>query len=420
MAARFREVCVRRRDVLRSAVAIAAAPLSSIRPAAFMAGPQDRPGPAQPGLRPFRLDVPGAAIQDLHRRIDATRWPEMPFDTGWTQGTNDGVLRDLVRYWRHGYDWEAVQAGLNRLTHLRGPVGGEALHCVTYAGAGERKPFPLLLMSGWPGSFLEFIHAAPRLAQAGWDLVVPSLPGYGFSDVPREPGMNTRSMAGRMHALMQALGHERYGIHGSDWGALVGTIQAAEHGESVVGLHLTLASAAPAALRTSEPAKPDPVRPDQRERDNGWRAGNTLQSASPQTLGYALEDSPVGCLSWILMRYWSQSDHDADADLWQVFSRDDVLTTAMLYWLPGRMLSSMRLYWETFTNAAPAPFRRVTVPTAYARFQGAVPLGATREAMAPAYNLVRYTEPPRGGHFAALEQPEAFATDVAGFFATLA
>ena len=389
--------------------------------ASFLASPAQS-APASSAMRPFRIDFGKDAIAALHRRIDATRWPEMPFDTGWSQGTNEKVLRDLVQYWRHTYDWFAVQDRLNRLTHLRGPIEGEQLHCVTYRGSGTRRSFPLLVMSGWPGSFLEFIDAAPLLAAQGYDLVVPSLPGFVFSEPARTIGMNTRRMAERMHALMRALGHDRYGIHGSDWGALIGTIQAGLYPEAVTGLHLTLASAAPASMRKPGGAvsSPIPARPDQKFRDNGWQAGNTLQSASPQTLGYALEDSPVGFLSWILMRYWSQSDHGPDADIWQVFRKDDVLTTAMLYWLPGRVLSSLRVYWESFTNTDRASqFVKVTVPTAYARFQGSVPLGATREAMEPGYNLVQYTEPPRGGHFAALEQPKLFAEDAASFFAKL-
>lgn len=374
-------------------------------------------------MQPFRVNFGRDAVGALHRRLDAVRWPEMPFDTGWSQGTSDRVLRELVHYWRDNYDWFSVQEKLNQFTHLRGPIGGEQLHCVTYRGTGQRKPFPLLMMSGWPGSFLEFAYAAPLLAEQGFDLVVPSLPGFVFSEPARAPGMNTRRMAERMHLLMRELGHERYGIHGSDWGALIGTSQAAQYPEAVIGLHLTLASAAPGARATTPAATAAPAnrRTDQRSRDNGWQGGNALQSASPQTLGYALEDSPVGFLAWILMRYWSQSDHGPDADLWDTFTRDDVLTTAMLYWLPGHVLSSLRLYWETFTNVPnpPPPFQRVTVPTAYARFQGSVPLGATREQVEPGYNLVRYTEPLRGGHFAALEQPQPFAADVAAFFATL-
>ena len=409
-----------RRDVLRAAASGFLAPSIARRiPPLFAQGAPRSAG----GMRPFCIGFSKRAIADLHRRLDAMRWPEMPFDTGWSQGTNERVLRDLVTYWRRGYDWFAVQSRLNSLTHLRGPIEGELTHCVVYQGQGARKPYPLLLMSGWPGSFLEFTHAAPLLAGQGYDLVVPSLPGYVFSEPARTLEMNTGRMADRMHLLMRKLGHTRYGIHGSDWGALIGTMQAAQYPDAVRGLHVTLAAAAPAPMRiaggpASSPTQP---RPDQRSRDNGWQPANSLQSSGPQTLGFALEDSPVGWLSWILMRYWSQSDHAPDADIWSVFEKDDILTTAMLYWMPGRVLSSLRLYWESFTNPSNpvALFRRITVPTSYARFLGSVPLGPTREAMEPAYNLVRYTEPPKGGHFAALEQPQAFATDVADFFASV-
>jgi pimeloyl-ACP methyl ester carboxylesterase len=203
-------------------------------------------------MLPFRIDFSERSIDDLHRRIDATRWPEIPYETGWSTGTHDRVLRDLVRYWRTEYDWRAAQDRLNRLAHLRGPIEGpaeypgtdsEEMHCVLYAGPGSERRLPLLLLHGWPGSFIEFLDAAERLAAGvdggpAFDVVVPSLPGFAFSQAPRAPGMHPGRIAERMHLLMRELGYERYGVQGGDWGGIIGPALAARHPEAVVGLHV--------------------------------------------------------------------------------------------------------------------------------------------------------------------------------------
>ena len=195
-------------------------------------------------MRPFRIEYTKNEVDDLHRRLDATRWPALPFDTGWSSGTNDQVLRELVRYWRHEYDWLEIQEQLNQLTHLRGPIEGEELHCVVYKGSGgDRRP-PLLLLHGWPGSFVEFLDAAEMIAhgidgQPGFDLVVPSLPGFGLSEAPRTPGMHAGRIAERMHGLMKELGYQRYGVQGGDWGAIIATALALQQPDSVAGLHIT-------------------------------------------------------------------------------------------------------------------------------------------------------------------------------------
>ena len=205
-------------------------------------------------LLPFRIEFSERAIADLQRRLDATRWPAIPFATGWSAGTDDRVLRDLVRYWRTEFDWFEVQARLNRLAHLRGPIGDAAgeLHCVLFAGEGAAARPPLLLLHGWPGSFLELLPAADLLAGGvgggpAFEVVVPSLPGYGFSDAPPAPGMHPGRIAERMHALMRELGYERYGVQGGDWGAIVATRLARLHPETVVALHLNFPARLPAA-----------------------------------------------------------------------------------------------------------------------------------------------------------------------------
>jgi epoxide hydrolase len=377
-------------------------------------------------MLPFRIEFSERAVEDLHRRIDATRWPEITIDQGWAAGTNDAVLRDLVRYWRREYDWFAVQDRLNRLAHLRGPIDGEELHCVVYAGPGGERRTPLLLLHGWPGSFVEFLAAAELLAAGvdggpAFDLVVPSLPGFAFSEAPRAPGMHPGKVAQRMHLLMRELGYERYGVQGGDWGGIIGPALAFQHPEAVLGLHVNFGVGGRAPAADAELTDEERADRERRQRFEAEETGySRIQGTRPQTLAYAQHDSPVGLLAWILEKFWVWSDHGPDErnGLWETFDRDALLTNVTLYWLTGSILSAARIYYESSHAGVPLLGGRVEVPTGYARFPGE-PFRRSRAEMARAFNLVHYAEPPRGGHFAAMEQPELFAREVAGFFASL-
>jgi len=375
-------------------------------------------------MQPLSINYTEDEIDDLNRRLDATRWPTIPFDTGWSSGTNDRVLRDLVEYWRREYDWFRVQGRLNRLTHLQGPISGEeVLHCVFYKGSGGGHRPPLLLLHGWPASFVEFLDGAELLAcgmgdEPGFDLVIPSLPGFVFSEAPRAPGMHAGQIAERMHALMQALGYKQYGVQGGDWGAIIGTALARQHPQAVVGLHVNFIHPAQAPPKGEIPSKEEQAYLVGFKRFQAEEtAYSQIQRTRPQSLAYAQQDSPVGLLAWILEKFWAWSDHGDD--LWQTFARDRFLTNVMLYWLPGSVLSSARIYYETFFNM-PKELRsgRVEVPTGYARFP-AEPWAPPRDVAARMYNLIYYSEPPRGGHFAAMEQPALWAADVATFFSSI-
>ncbi len=373
---------------------------------------------------PFRIEFGQRAIEDLHRRLDATRWPVVPFATGWEAGTHDSVLRDLARYWRSDFDWFAVQARLNALPHVRAPIDGpgdEELHAVVLARGGAPR-VPVVLLHGWPGSFLEFLPAAESLIEdraegPGLDLVLPSLPGFGFSDAPRAPGMHPGRIAERIHGLMRVLGYDRYGVQGGDWGAIIGARLARQHPEAVLGLHLNFS----AGMVLPEDGVAGASDLEYRARLDAWReaegAYSHLQGTKPHTLAYALTDSPVGLLAWILEKFWRWSDHGDD--LWSTFSRDDLLANATLYWLTGTALSSARTYYERLhEEPAHQPRGRVAVPTAFANYP-AEPWGAPRQLLERSFNLVRWTDQPRGGHFAALEQPALFAEDVREFFSAL-
>jgi pimeloyl-ACP methyl ester carboxylesterase len=371
-------------------------------------------------MQPFLINYSEDKIDELNRRLDATRWPAMPFATGWTSGTNDHVLRDLVRYWRNEYDWFKEQKRLNRLNHLRGPVEGEQLHCVLYKGSGGGQRPPLLLLHGWPSSFVEFLEAAEILVSGGngkpgFTLVVPSLPGFVFSEAPRAPGMHVGRIAERIHGLMQELGFKHYGITGGDWGAIIATALARQYPEAVVGLHINFV----------HPASPPPAGeiPSKEEKDyiafhKKFQLEETgysqIQRTRPQTLAYAQQDSPVGLLAWFLEKFWAWSDHGDD--LWQTFTKDQLLTNVMLYWLPGCVLSSARIYYETFFNMPKGQRAEpIEVPIAYSRFP-AEPWSPPRQMVERQYNLIHYSEPSKGGHFPALEQPAIWAEDVATFF----
>ena len=279
-------------------------------------------------------------------------------------------------------------------------------------------------MHGWPGSFHEFGRGAERLRTGSSDtpafnLVVPSLPGFAFSDAPQSPGVHAGVMADRLHTLMRQLGHERYGVQGGDWGAIIGNQMALKYPDALVGLHLNFIPGGLSPLPDGvEPGAEEQAYRAFRARFGATETGySAVQTTRPQSLAYAQQDSPVGWLAWMLEKYWAWSDHDED--IWNTFSRDDLLTTAMLYWLPGRVLSAARIYYET-VNAAPGGLvgGRVETPTGYARFP-AEPWGPPREMVERRFNLVHYSEPTQGGHFPALEQPEIWSGEVSAFFGGL-
>ncbi len=371
---------------------------------------------------PFEINFPRDAIEDLHRRIDQTRWLNVPYETGWSAGTNIEVLRNLVQYWRQEYDWFSVQRHLNQQDHFLQQLEGEDLHYIRYSAGGEKHEFPLLLLHGWPSSFMEFSESAPLLASGmeghkGFDVIVPSLPGFVFSEAPKSPGMHCARMAERMHLLMTALGYERYGIQGGDWGSVIVRDLARQQPQSIVGVH---------SNSVTGPRPPAGVVPSQEEKQyRKWRetfdrsetAYSRLQGTRPQSLAVSLTDSPVGLLAWMLEKYWAWSDHGQD--LWNTFDREWVLTNATLYWLTNSVLSASRIYYEHYnTYAKERPTGRVEVPVGYAHFP-AEPWAAPRDVAERTNNIVHYTKMPRGGHFAATEQPELWAKDVSVFFAGL-
>jgi pimeloyl-ACP methyl ester carboxylesterase len=373
-------------------------------------------------VEPYRIHVEDQVLEDLHRRLATSRLPDQIEGTGWEYGFPVDYLRQLVEYWRDDYDWRAQEARLNELPHFRTTIDGQAIHFI-HARADRHDALPLLLIHGWPGSFVEFLDVIPRLthperygggAPDAFHLVVPSLPGYGFSDPTRTRGWDAVRIARAFIELMDRLGYRRYGVQGGDWGAQVATRIGGLDPERCAAIHLNL----PFARQPDEPVELT----DEDRADLGAMAQFTreesayaqLQGTKPQTLGVALNDSPAGLLAWIVEKFRTWSDCDGHPE--NVFSRDQLLTNAMVYWLTETITSSARLYWEVRRAGGGAPF--VPVPTGVARYPKEV-IRFPRAWVERCYHVTHWASMPRGGHFAAMEQPRLFTDDVRAFFRTV-
>ena len=377
-------------------------------------------------VAPFRVDVDDAVLDDLHARLARTRFPDAIPATGWEYGTPIDEIRDLVGYWRDEYDWRAAEAGLNELDQFVTEIDDVRLHFV-HARSPHRDALPVLLVHGWPGSIVEFLDVIPRLtdptayggsAADAFHVVAPSLPGYGFSDAPRVAGWDIARTARAFVVLMDRLGCSRYGAQGGDWGAQITTRMATLDAEHCVGLHVNMPIAGPPAdgapLTDEEQADLATMARFQRE-DAAYAQ---LQGAHPQTLGIALDDSPAGLLAWIVQRFrdWS----DCDGVLERSFSRDQLLTNVMLYWVTRSFTSSARLYWETMhSGVLREPLGHVDVPTGVARYPKEEILRFPRSWVEQRYHVTHWADMPRGGHFAAMEEPELFVDDLRAFFRTV-
>ncbi|MGI3780744.1 MAG: epoxide hydrolase family protein [Janthinobacterium lividum] len=373
---------------------------------------------------PFRSVTSSEQLEDLRRRLRETRWPDEPEDVGWALGTDLTYLRELVAYWADGFDWPAQEAELNRLPRHEVVVGGLRIHVVHARAArtATTPAMPLVLSHGWPDSAWRFQKVIPLLTDPGahgadpadaFDVVVPDLPGFGWSERPRAP-LDSVAVAGLWAELMTALGHERFGAAGGDLGSHVSRYLALDHPDRVVAVHRTDGGL------PSRAAFPDGLTPQEDawfDRVAAWSAAEGAYAAvhrtKPQTAAPGLNDSPAGLAAWIVekLRSWS----DCDGDLASVYTADEILTNLTIYWLTQTIGSSMRMY---AANAAIPPAqlaRRVEVPSGFSLFAGDI-LRPPREWLERTTDLVRLTEPTRGGHFAPFEQPELYATELRDFF----
>jgi microsomal epoxide hydrolase len=377
-------------------------------------------------VRPFKIHVDDAVLTDLEQRLARTRFPGEINNSSWDYGTNLAYLRDLVAYWRDKYDWRGAERRLNQFDQFTTTIDGLDIHFI-HQRSRNANAMPLVISHGWPGSFVEFTKIIPLLtdpaahggnAADAFHVVAISLPGFGFSGKPTERGYAPERIAGIVARLMARLGYQRYGLQGGDWGASVSRFAAINDASHVIGLHSNFCLAGP------PPGVKDPndgVPAAEIERTRARQAffeterGYFLeQSTKPQTIGYALDDSPAGLAAWIVEKFRSWSDSNGDVE--KSFSRDDLLTNITLYWVTQTATSSARIYYEN--QRAPALTRRVEVPTACAVFPKEISIPPRRWAEAQ-YNVTRWTEMPRGGHFAALEEPQLLADDIRAFFRSL-
>ncbi len=373
-------------------------------------------------LEPFAIHVDDAVLADLRARLDHARIPDAIEDTGWDAGVPADYLRDLVRTWREDYDWRAQEARLNTFDHFRTTVDGQTIHFV-HARSPHTDALPLLLTHGWPGSIVEFLDVIPRLTDPpawggdtadAFHVVAPSLPGYGFSGPTHAPGWDARRIARAFIELMARLGHTRYVAQGGDWGAQVTTCVGAWDPEHCSAIHVNMPLAEPPTgdVTLTETEQADlAALAHFRTEESGYAIE---QGTKPQTIGAALGDSPVGLLAWIVEKFRSWSDCDGDPE--RAFTRDQLLTNVMVYWVTGTITSSMRLYRETRRAGGSLPV--VAVPTGVARYPGE-PLRLPRAWVERKYHVTHWVDMPRGGHFAAMEQPELFADDLRAFFRTV-
>jgi pimeloyl-ACP methyl ester carboxylesterase len=376
----------------------------------------------------FTLDVPAADIADLRERLARTRFPDQAPGPAWAYGTDVTLMRELVEYWRHGFDWRPQEARLNAFPQYRVRLHDIDLHFIHARGEGP-NPCPLLLSHGWPGSVFEFLDLIPRLTHPSrfgggpadaFTVVAPSLPGYGLSFSPGQRRFGVEAIADCFADLMtDVLGYKRFGAQGGDWGSFITSRLAYAYSDRLIGIHLNLMP-----LRRDPNMVADPT-PDERKylgelaawlkEESGYQ---WIQGTRPQTLAFALTDSPVGLAAWIIEKFFAWSDCGGDLD--SAFTKDALLANISLYWFTGAIGSSFWPYYARMHGPWPIPEGgAITIPTGYSEFPREI-LRPPRSLAARTYSDIRrWTVMSRGGHFAAMEQPEALAKEMREFFEPL-
>ena len=375
-------------------------------------------------IRPFRIAIGDDVLADLKSRLRNTRWPEAELVSDWSQGAPLQWIQEVCRYWADSYDWRHREAALNRFTQFTTEIDGLDIHFL-HVRSPHPEAMPLIITHGWPGSVVEFHKVIEPLtnptahggnATDAFHVVCPSLPGFGFSAKPTTTGWGVDRIARTWAELMSRLSYTRYGAQGGDWGSAVTTSLGAQDAAHCAGIHITLAMSTRPAV-DGEPTPEEARALEGIKHYADWDSGySKQQSTRPQTLGYGLTDSPAGQAAWILEKFWAWTDCNGHPE--NILSRDELLDNVMLYWVTNTATSSARLYWESF-----GPGRRtahkVTVPTGVAVFPKEI-VPPVRRWMEGSYaNICHWTEMPKGGHFAAFEQPELFIAEVRRFFAAL-
>ena len=372
-------------------------------------------------VTPFTLNVDEAELDDLRRRLDATRWPEAETVDDWTQGSPLAKVRALCEHWRGGYDWRRCEARLNGLGQFKTEIDGLGIHFL-HVRSPHPNALPLIITHGWPGSVMEFMKVIGPLtdptahggsAADAFHVVAPSLPGYGFSDKPSRTGWGVPRIAGAWITLMERLGYDRWVAQGGDWGSAVTTAIGVARPPACAAIHVNM----PLAFPTDAADRADPTPAEQaslaamayyQEKDSGY---SKEQSTRPQTLGYGLVDSPAGQAAWIYEKYWAWTDHKGTPE--DALTPDEMLDNIMLYWLPRTGASSARLYWESFGAFAST---QLDLPVGVSIYPKEIFRPSRRWAEKKMSNIIHWNELDRGGHFAAWEQPDLFVKEIRDCF----
>ena len=374
-------------------------------------------------VQEFTIRIEDSALEDLRSRLERTRLPGQIPDSNWDYGSDTAYMAELLEYWRTEYDWREHEKLLNEFPHFTTSIDGIDMHFV-HVRSRASNAMPLVITHGWPGSFYEFMEVIGPLtdpvahggnAEDAFHLVLPSMPGYGFSGPSLERGMSVDQVAAVVAKLMERLGYDRYAAQGGDWGSGVSSWLARDQPERLIGIHLNMVGGGPPrGMENPEEGVPEWELKRYKERAEWWQGENAygnIQGSKPLTLAYGLNDSPAGLAAWIVEKFRTWSDCKGDVE--SRFSKDQLLTNIMLYWLTESMPSAVRLYYESRRSRRGNP--RTEVPTGIAVFPGEI-FFSPRKWVEARYNVKQWTEMPRGGHFAAMEEPELFVEDVRKFF----
>ncbi|MBX7151481.1 epoxide hydrolase [bacterium] len=373
-------------------------------------------------MTPFIINISQAVLDDLKMRIRNTRWPDTMDNSGWTFGASLDYMKELAVYWSEKFDWRKTEHEINSYPNFIAEIDGYKVHFLHIKGKGK-KTFPLIITHGWPGSFLEMMKLIPLLTENkdfSFDLVIPSMMGYGFSQKITVPGNNVGLMADVWFKLMQQLGYDKFGAQGGDFGAGVSTALALKYPNNVAGLHLNyIPGNYYPYLPDGEQWTPEETQFDKDDEDWYRREGaySHQHKTKPLTLAYGLHDSPIGMAAWIVEKLYGWADCKGNVE--NVFTKDELLSHVMLYWVTETMHSSIRLYYEN--SKVPMRFGKndfINVPVSIARFPFEEPF-PPRKFIERGFNIRRWTDMPTGGHFAAIEQPQLLANDLIEFFQTI-
>ncbi len=377
-------------------------------------------------IKPLTLTADASAVADLRERLAKTRWPEQETVEDWSQGVPLGYTQQLADYWRTEYDWQNRLAKLAVFDHFTTEIEGLDIHFL-HKRSAEPGARPLILTHGWPGSVFEFLEVIEPLvdpvshggrAEDAFHVICPSLPGFGFSGKPTEAGWGVMKIAAAWNTLMERLGYERYFAQGGEWGSVVTAAIGYQNLGQCTGLHVNMLVAMPPPEFFANPSPEDQeaLIAAQYHQDQGMAYANQ-QRTRPQTMGYGLADSPVAQLSWIVEKIWAWTDNDGHPE--SAISRDEMLDTVTLYWMTGSGSSSAKLYWESFGNPFEGADLSIKIPVGYSKFPKEI-VPAPKSWAEPFFeNLIYYGEPEKGGHFAALEQPNLFVREVRSCFSEM-